>query len=76
MSDLLPCPFCGPQSAKEENDEVNRVAIYAATERDGYVRGWTVTCDRCGIEVSDEYEDEAVAAWNTRNGVRPDSPAL
>ncbi|MFC5356415.1 Lar family restriction alleviation protein [Azospirillum himalayense] len=73
-TELLPCPFCGPKA-----DEGSRVVLLAERESDGYVRGYTVRCDHCGIELHDEYESDVVAAWNRRSSVQeaapPPSPA-
>ena len=53
---LLPCPFCG-------GDPI----MWAATDcKDGFVHGTTINCQSCGISINDEYQDAAIAAWNTR----------
>ncbi|MBP2290764.1 Lar family restriction alleviation protein [Azospirillum rugosum] len=60
-TELKPCPFCGPQT-----DDGKRIVLLEEREADGFVRGYTVRCDNCGVEHSDEYEHEAIAAWNRR----------
>jgi Lar family restriction alleviation protein len=53
---LLPCPFCG-------GDPI----MWAATDcKDGFVHGTTINCQSCGISINDEYQDAAIADWNTR----------
>lgn len=69
-TELLPCPFCGPKA-----DEGSRVVLLNERESDGYVRGYTVRCDHCGIELHDEYESDVVAAWNRRSSVQEAAPA-
>lgn len=50
------CPFCG-------GDPI----MWAATDcKDGFVHGTTINCQSCGISINDEYQDAAIAAWNTR----------
>lgn len=57
MSDTLkPCPFCGkPPIMLEERDVT-----------DDYVRGTTIRCDWCRVEIADEYRNEATRLWNRR----------
>ena len=40
--------------------------MLTTNEGDRYIREWTVRCDDCGIEQSDEYEADARAAWSRR----------
>jgi Lar family restriction alleviation protein len=60
---LKACPFCG-------GDDEN-LTFYEATDLrpdyKGHVWGRTISCTQCGISMSDEYEDELIAAWNTRS---------
>lgn len=59
---LLPCPFCGGGPRQ-----------FNCVEPDGFVSGTFVRCDACGIDINDEYEAEAIAAWNRR--ASPPAPA-
>jgi Lar family restriction alleviation protein len=59
---LLPCPFCGGEPRQ-----------FNCVEPDGFVSGTFVRCDACGIDINDEYEADAVAAWNRR--ASPPAPA-
>ncbi|UOK71665.1 Lar family restriction alleviation protein [Ancylobacter polymorphus] len=59
---LLPCPFCGGEPRQ-----------FNCVEPDGFVSGTFVRCDACGIDINDEYEADAIAAWNRR--ASPPAPA-
>lgn len=65
MSDLKPCPFCGPQ------DKEFKPSLYATMDVTlDYTTGHFVRCELCGIEMHDEYEADVVERWNTRPPVK------
>jgi hypothetical protein len=60
--EIAPCPFCGPQK-----DEDHLLIFYEARDvRDGFAHNYWIGCALCGIELSDEYQDDVVKRWNTR----------
>ncbi|MEY4376772.1 MAG: Restriction alleviation protein Lar [Pseudomonadota bacterium] len=60
MTDLKTCPFCGTLP----------VLRYTMEMPDDFPCWHTIHCDECGIEIGDEYEDAAIAAWNRRAPVK------
>lgn len=62
--DLKPCPFCGKSPV-----ERRIVELYPADD-DGpageFDAHYTIACDECGIDMSDEYRDVVAEAWNRR----------
>lgn len=58
---LLPCPFCGEDPRLTAETDVV----------DGFVHSYTMTCDTCGISMSDEYSDDLQEAWNRRSPSEP-----
>lgn len=65
MSELKPCPFCGTTPVHRETIE------YYTDPNGSFSCHHSVACDECGIEISDEYKDDAFAAWNRRHPVTP-----
>lgn len=56
---LRDCPMC---HAKEDGE-----TILFTMEVDvvhGFAYSYTVRCCSCGVQVNDEYQDEAVRLWN------------
>jgi hypothetical protein len=59
---LLPCPFCGGEA-------------WLFTHDSAYTREFSVRCGEQGcVEIGDEYESDAVKAWNTRAALSPADP--
>ena len=50
---LLPCPFCGGEAILESNK-----LRYGTT--------YSAYCQKCGAEIAEFSEHEAIAAWNRR----------
>lgn len=72
-TELSACPFCGGAPVLLET-----MGHYAATRDDpaGVYSVWfTIVCDACGVEVSDEYRSSAIAAWNRRAPALSAAPA-
>lgn len=66
MSDveLLPCPFCGEQPAHRET--VEHYAADGKHPAGTFTSQHHIACDHCGVERSEEYFADAIAAWNRR----------
>lgn len=62
QSELKPCPFCGGAPIVRETVEHYQCADAA----NSFSCRFMVCCDECGIEQSEEYRDDAIAAWNRR----------
>jgi hypothetical protein len=62
MTDLKCCPFCGEEPAHRETIE-----RYQDDDVPGnFSCRHSIDCDTCGFGIGDEYEREAIAAWNRR----------
>lgn len=59
--DLKTCPFCGTDPTPVGAEDLR-------TEWKGHTWGFTISCETCGISMSDEYLQSLIAAWNTRHG--------
>ena len=67
-ADLLACPFCGTEAAKDEYSfEGVRIAVYEC-ESYGFPVGkqFVIRCAGCMATISRGSEDFAVEAWNRR----------
>lgn len=60
MSDLKPCPFCGPQ----KDDDREPCLCECRDMKHDYARWYTILCPSCGIEMNDEYLRDLVDRWN------------
>ena len=55
---LSGCPFCGTEPRFCSLTDV----------KDNFDHWFVISCDECGFEITDEYKDSAVSAWNKRSG--------
>lgn len=65
---LKPCPFCGGHAVVRET--IEHYSADAGSEAGSFSCRFSIACDNCGIEQSEEYRDDAVAAWNRRAKAR------
>jgi hypothetical protein len=63
-AEAKPCPFDGKAAVVSEIHD--RYPAEGEHPAGSYVAAYTIRCDTCGIEMSDEYEDEVLERWNTR----------
>lgn len=57
---LRDCPFCGTKGTDDE-----KLLFTAETDVvDRFAYSYTIRCQGCGVNVTDEYEDEVVRIWN------------
>jgi hypothetical protein len=83
QNELLPCPFCDGKHLATHPKMVNmwpsisRPALEQLTEE--FKGGWRVCCYGCGVSTWNNLRysrEEAVVAWNTRNGSLPSTIAI
>jgi Lar family restriction alleviation protein len=61
--ELKPCPFCGSEQ------------VTTAPDHEFGGTTWDVICKACGARVSSDLEEQAIAAWNTRQALKDTSNA-
>lgn len=64
---LKPCPFCGGMAYRHEL--IEHYPASADGPAGSYSAWFHIGCNVCGIEVGDEYESSAIAAWNRRTAL-------
>lgn len=65
---LKPCPFGCEHTTHDGEAAV--VLICQRDVKDDYAIAFGVRCNHCGIEIWEEYKDEAITAWNRRSPSR------
>jgi Lar family restriction alleviation protein len=62
---IKPCPFCGTEAVHRETIEHYTDPVGSFSCRH------SVACDECGIEISEEHAEDALATWNRRAEIAP-----
>lgn len=63
---LKSCPFCDCEAVMRRT--VREYGAGADGPAGEYDEWFAIHCDGCGINVGEEYREEAVSAWNRRAG--------
>lgn len=60
---LRDCPFCHTKGSDDEKLMFLHHSVIC-NDGDAYVSSYSIICTGCGVELSDEYEDDLVRLWN------------